>query len=152
MARFASGSGERSHEGRRGEANLSIIAAGMRIVGELMTDGVIKIEGTVEGSIKADREVLVAKGGAIEGDLYTTEAIIGGRVHGSIYADERVEVQQGSTVEGDIVTKKLVIQEGGEVNGHVRMGDPKALEKGAAATREPGAVTQPKTPAASSTA
>lgn len=148
MARFTSGSGEGSHDGGRGEANLSIIAAGMRIVGEVTADGVVKVEGTVEGSIKAEREVLVAKGGAIEGDLYTREAIIGGRVRGSIYADERIEVQQGSIVEGDIATKKLVVQEGGEVNGHVRMGDPKALERGAAA-REPSAAAQAPAPAAS---
>ncbi|MGD2134891.1 MAG: polymer-forming cytoskeletal protein [Gemmatimonadales bacterium] len=137
MARFTSGSGGRSHDGSaRGEANLSIIATGMRIVGELASDGVVKVEGSVEGTIKTEREVLVAKGGTIEGDLYTREAIIGGRVRGSIFADERVEVQQGSIVEGDISTKKLVVQEGGEVNGHVRMGDPKALEQGAAVPRQ----------------
>ncbi len=41
-------------------------------------------------------------------------------------------------VQGDIVTKNLIVSEGGEVNGHVQMGDPKALEQGArvAAKRE----------------
>jgi cytoskeletal protein CcmA (bactofilin family) len=114
-----------------GEANLSIIAVGMRVVGELATDGVLKVEGSVEGSIRAERQVLVAKGGVISGDVYTREAIVGGRVVGSVYADERVEVQAASTVHGDIVTKRLMVQEGGEVNGHVRMEDPKALEQGA---------------------
>jgi cytoskeletal protein CcmA (bactofilin family) len=95
----------------------------MRVVGELITEGVVKVEGTVEGTIRARREVLVAKGGHVDGDIHTREAVIGGQVSGSILAEERVEVQQGSTVTGDISTKKLVIQEGGEVNGQLRMGE-----------------------------
>ncbi|NIM48866.1 MAG: hypothetical protein GTN62_03665 [Gemmatimonadales bacterium] len=158
MGKFSSGGSEHSAEssGKQAgrEGNLSIVAVGMRVVGELASDGVIKVEGAVEGSIRADREVLVAKGGLIEGDVFTRDAIVGGKVVGSIYADERVEVQQGSTVHGDIVTKKLIVQEGGEVNGHVRMGDPKALEQGAAvatgspstnSAAEPVAETQPYT-------
>jgi cytoskeletal protein CcmA (bactofilin family) len=126
--------------GRSGgrEISISIVATGMRIVGELATDGVLKVEGTVEGSIRADREVLVARGGVIEGDVYTRQAIVGGRVVGSIFADDRVEVQENSMVQGDIITKKLIVSEGGEVNGNVQMGEPKALEQGAnvAAKRE----------------
>jgi cytoskeletal protein CcmA (bactofilin family) len=119
--------------GRSGgrDVNISIVATGMRIVGELATDGVLKVEGTVVGSIRADREVLIARGGIIEGDVYTRQAIVGGRVAGSIFADERVEVQENSMVQGDIVTKRLIVNEGGEVNGNVQMGEPNALEQGA---------------------
>jgi cytoskeletal protein CcmA (bactofilin family) len=125
MAVFSS-TGDRGTEAPRGgsgEGALSIIAQGMRAVGELITDGVVKVEGTVEGTIRAQREVLVAKGGNVEGDIHSREAVIGGGVSGSIFAEERVEVQQGSTVKGDISTKKLIIQEGGEVNGQIRMGE-----------------------------
>ncbi len=151
MARFSSGaerSADSSSRQAGREGNLSIVAVGMRVVGELATDGVVKVEGAVEGSIRADREVLVAKGGVIEGDVYTRDAIVGGQVIGSIYADERVEVQQNSVVQGDIVTKKLIVQEGGEVNGHVRMGDPKALEQGAAVGKKRGDQAQVREPAA----
>jgi cytoskeletal protein CcmA (bactofilin family) len=141
MAVFSSGAdrtGESAARQASREGNLSIIAAGMRVVGETATDGVLKVEGVIEGTIRADREVLVAKGGTIEGDIYTREVVVGGKVVGSIYADERVEVQQDSLVQGDIVTKKLIVHEGGEVNGNVRMGEPNALEQGkaVAAARE----------------
>jgi cytoskeletal protein CcmA (bactofilin family) len=135
----------KSSEGDRGpgrqsgrDVNISIVAIGMRVVGELATEGVLKVEGVVVGSIRADREVLVARGGVIEGDIYTSQAIVGGKVVGSIYADDRVEVLENSIVQGDIITNKLVVNEGGEVNGRVEMGEPKALERGAnvAAKRE----------------
>ncbi len=112
------------------DGNLSIVAAGMRIVGELTTNGVVKIEGVVEGSIRAEQEVLVAKEGLVEGDIYSRQAVIGGKVVGSVQADERVEVQPGSIVNGNIATKRLIVQEGGEVNGEVNMGSPAAVGHG----------------------
>lgn len=132
MAVFTSGSNERSREtsGRHAskEGSLSIIANGMRVVGELDTAGVVKVEGVVEGSVRAEQEVLVAKDGLVQGDIQTRQAIIGGRVVGSIHGYERVEIQQDSVVQGDITTKRLIVHEGGDVNGHIRMGDVQAVQ------------------------
>lgn len=132
MAIFAASSPEpkRSAGGPQREPGLSVIAPGMRVEGELSTDGVVKIEGTVVGTVRAELQVLVAKGGVVEGDIHTREAILGGEVRGSILADERVEVQATSLVHGDISTQRIVVHEGGEVNGHVKMGDPKAIAEG----------------------
>jgi cytoskeletal protein CcmA (bactofilin family) len=57
----------------------------------------------------------------VEGDLRTREAVLGGEVHGQVVASERVEVQPTAAVHGDIITPRLLIQEGGRVNGGVRM-------------------------------
>ena len=113
------------------EAALSIVAAGTKIMGEVDCDGVLKIEGTVVGTVRATRQVLVAKGGSIEGDVFTREAVVGGRIEGAILADERVEVQASSAVHGDITTQRIVVQEGGEVNGRVMMANPNAMSQDA---------------------
>lgn len=113
---------------QRGEPSLTIIATGTRFVGEIISDGVVKIEGVVEGTVRAEHQVLIARGGLIEGDVITREAVLGGQVKGGIVAEERVEVQTGSVVSGDIATERLIVQEGGEVNGHVRMGKPEVLK------------------------
>jgi len=132
MAVFTSGSSERSHEtsGRHGgkEGSLSIIANGMRVVGELETAGVVKVEGVVEGSVRAEQEVLVAKDGLVQGDIQTRQAIIGGRVVGSIHGYERVEIQQDSGLQSDNTTERLNVHEGCDVNGHIRMGDAQVVQ------------------------
>lgn len=87
-----------ARQGPRGEPGLSIVAVGMHITGELDSNGVIKVEGKVSGSLRAEGQVLVAKGGLVDGDIYTREAIVGGEVRGAIYADERVEVQAASKI------------------------------------------------------
>jgi cytoskeletal protein CcmA (bactofilin family) len=102
---------------------LSIIAADLKVVGELSTEGVVKVDGLVEGNIKATKQVLVSKEGSVKGDVRSSEVIVGGRIEGSVQATGRVEVQSSATVVGDILTKRILVHEGGEVNGHLRMGE-----------------------------
>lgn len=133
MSVFQSGTKRPGEERRRGgEAGLSIIAVGMTVTGDIETDGVVKIEGVVHGSIRAARQVLVAQGAVVEGNIDTREAVVGGEVRGTIRAEERAEVQTTSVVHGDIATNKLAIAEGGQVNGEIRMG-----QAALAAEREP---------------
>ena len=100
---------------------LSIVGAGMLVHGDLESNGVVKVEGVVEGHVRARGQVLVAKEGAVRGDIETIEAVIGGTVSGAIRATERVEVQAGASVEGDITTRRISVAEGGTLNGVIRM-------------------------------
>jgi cytoskeletal protein CcmA (bactofilin family) len=125
---------EKGRGGLEPEVGLSIIGMGMRVVGDIMADGVVKVEGVVVGTVRAGRQVLVAKGGEVEGDIITREAIVGGEVRGSIQAHERVEIQTTSVVHGDITTTRLLVQEGGELNGVLRMGE--AAQAATAAVEE----------------
>src|SRR3989475_6371313 len=122
---------EKGHAAPESEAGLSIIGAGMRVEGDIVAEGVVKIEGTVVGTVRAGRQVLVAKGGEVEGDVITKEAIIGGGVRGSVRAEERVEIQAASVVHGDLASRRLQGQGGGGINGGGRMG-------GGALGKEPG--------------
>ncbi len=110
-------------KGSPAATSLSIVGTGMTVRGDLETDGVVKVEGTVDGHVKAGSQVLVAKGGVVHGDIETTEAVVGGIVHGAIRAKERVEVQAGAAVEGDVTTRRIAVAEGATLNGQIRMGD-----------------------------
>ncbi len=132
-------SDKNSAAGGREAPGLSIIGAGMRVVGDISADGVVKIEGSVSGTVRAAKQVLVARGGEVEGDVVSREAIIGGEVRGAIYAEERVELQTTSVVHGDVHTKRLLVQEGGEINGVLRMGEdvgqpPQVTQRGGQAS------------------
>ncbi len=100
---------------------LSIVGAGMLVRGDLESNGVVKVEGTVDGHVRATGQVLVAREGAVHGDIDTSEAVIGGTVTGAIHASERVEVQVGASVEGDITTRRIAVAEGASLNGLIRM-------------------------------
>jgi len=105
------------------EASLSIIAGGMRIVGDVESSGVVKVDGQVDGSVTGARQLLLGRGGSIHGNVMAEEVVIGGEVHGSVIATERLELQGSAIVNGDIQTKSIVVLEGARINGIVRMSD-----------------------------
>jgi cytoskeletal protein CcmA (bactofilin family) len=120
--------------GRRGEpAGLTIIAVGTTVVGDLVSEGVVKVEGVIEGTVRAGTQLLVAPGAVIRGDVQGAEIIAGGEIHGAVTAEERVEIQAGALVFGDIRAQRLHIADGGKVNGQITMeagggGRPERIE------------------------
>ena len=101
---------------------LSIIAADLRVEGELRSTGVVRIEGTVIGNLQIDGQVIVADGGLVEGDIDANESVIAGEVRGSIVSSERIELRATAMVRGNLSAPKLAVQEGGVVEGRLRVG------------------------------
>jgi len=98
----------------------------MKVVGDCSSDGTIRVEGQVEGSVKAAKSVVIGKEGAVVGDVVTQDAIVAGRVNGSVSAESRVELQATCRVEGDIRSRRIKLDEGGQVDGQLHMGGRKA--------------------------
>jgi cytoskeletal protein CcmA (bactofilin family) len=106
---------------RTDQIPFSIIASDMTVIGDLETEGVVRVEGRVRGTVRVGAQVLVSVGAVIEGDLHTLEAVIAGTVTGAIMARERVELQATAVVSGDIHTPRIAIVEGAKVSGEVKM-------------------------------
>ena len=70
---------------RTDQIAFSIIASDMTVIGDLETEGVVRVEGRVRGTVRAAAQVLVAAGAVIEGDLHTQEAVVAGQVSGAIW-------------------------------------------------------------------
>ena len=104
---------------------ISIIGPGMKVVGDCDADGAIRVEGAVQGNIRAGKSVVVGKEGVVNGDIFTQDAVIAGQVKGVIRADSRLEVQATSRIEGEVIAARLQLEEGAMLNGSIKMGtDP----------------------------
>jgi cytoskeletal protein CcmA (bactofilin family) len=130
---------ERDNGAPAPESVISIIGPGMTIVGDCETDGTIRIEGSVEGSIKAGKAVVIGKQGVVTGDITTQDAVISGRVEGTLVAASRLELQATCRIEGEIHTRRMQLEEGAVLNGNVHMGQdlPQPPGKSAAAAVRP---------------
>jgi len=93
-----------------------IIGLESTVTGSLTTSGVARIDGCVEGSIKADW-LIIGDSGTVKGDVITRGTMIAGTILGNIRSDEIVEITSHGTVEGDIYTMKLSIAEGACFDG-----------------------------------
>lgn len=107
------------------ESVVSIIGPGMRVVGNCETEGTLRIEGIVDGTVRAGKAVVVGKDGRVEGDIFTQDAIVGGNVTGTLVAESRLELQATCMVEGEIRARRIKLDEGGQVRGNVYVGDVK---------------------------
>lgn len=107
-------------------AHLSVLAEGLRVVGEIESDGTLTIAGKLEGSLRGRTQVLIAAGGVVVGDISAAEVIVVGRVEGNVTATGRVELRDGGVIHGDLTTPCVVVHEGGIVNGRVRADPPAA--------------------------
>ena len=105
------------------EAVISIIGVGMTMVGDTDTDGSLRIEGTIRGSVRAGKSVVVGKDGLVDGSVFTQDAVIAGRVSGGIHAESRLELQATSEVSGEIVAPRMQVEEGAKVQGQVAVGE-----------------------------
>lgn len=103
------------------ESVISIIGPGMKVVGDCLTDGTVRIEGSVHGSVQAGKAVVVGRGGSVEGDIATQDAVISGSVKGSVVAESRLELQATCRIEGEVQTRRLQLEEGAVFNGSVKM-------------------------------
>lgn len=103
------------------ESTLSIVSAGTVISGDVSCSGVLKVEGQINGSVQKARQVMLAKDGAIRGDVTAHEIVLGGVVDGNVTAADRLELQPTAVVNGDISTKSIVVMEGARINGSVKM-------------------------------
>ena len=108
-----------------GESAISIIGPGMQVEGDLVTDGIVRIEGRIRGTVRAGKAVVLGKEGEVLGDIYTQDAVIGGRVSGLVIAESRLELQSTSVVEGEIRARAehLQLDEGARFNGQIQMID-----------------------------
>lgn len=120
---------DRAGNGTSPEAVISIIGPGMKVVGNCETDGTIRIEGHIQGSVHAGKAVVVGKDGLVDGDIKTQDAVISGRVVGTLVAESRLELQATCRIEGDVRARRMQLEEGAVLNGTVDMGNMEGEER-----------------------
>jgi cytoskeletal protein CcmA (bactofilin family) len=97
----------------------SIIDEHLSIVGDLATDGTVRVDGRVEGTLHRTNTIIIGAGAIVIGSVEAREIVVGGEVTGNLLVSGRVEVQKTGTVRGDIRAAAVALEEGGTVHGHV---------------------------------
>jgi cytoskeletal protein CcmA (bactofilin family) len=101
-------------------AHSSVVLAGTNVTGNIDSDGDILIDGSLRGSLRAQR-LTVGLDGLIEGDVAADEVTVRGTVKGPIHA-RHIHLEHGAEVEGDITTTTIAIDTGARLTGAVWQG------------------------------
>lgn len=99
----------------------TVIATGATMSGALQGEGIIQVEGTVDGEISLTGAVIITPTGLVKGPVTADVVRIAGRIEGVVTARERLLLQKTGSVEGDITTPALEVEDGGRLNGRSTM-------------------------------
>ena len=100
-----------------GRVQHSILSAGTRLTGDLVSNGDVTVEGTIDGSIKC-RSLTLCGQPEIKGIVEAETAHVGGTFNGELRAN-KVILNKSARMRGDIYQEILEIHTGAEFEGKV---------------------------------
>jgi cytoskeletal protein CcmA (bactofilin family) len=96
----------------------SIVSEGLHVTGNLISDGDVQIDGSIQGDIQG-KTLTVGSAGVVVGKITADEAVISGTVTGEIVA-RSIVLTRTARVQSDITQQTLTIEAGAEFEGRCK--------------------------------
>lgn len=100
---------------------LNVIVEGSKVIGDMITESNLRVDGTVEGNVTSAAKVVIGSNGTIKGDLICGEADIEGSIVGTLKVDGLLVLRSTANLNGEITTSKLQVEEGAQFSGNCKM-------------------------------
>ena len=103
-------------------ASINLISAGTVIEGDIKSEGDIRIDGTVNGSVITKGKLVIGVTGVVKGEITCKNADVSGTVKGKTAVAELLSLTATAKLSGDIISNKLAIEPGATFTGTCSMG------------------------------
>jgi cytoskeletal protein CcmA (bactofilin family) len=103
--------------------SINIIGSTTNIVGDIVSENDIRIDGNIKGTIQTKGRVVVGQSGIIIGNIICQNAEISGNVEGKMNVTELLSLKGTSNINGEILTGKLAIEPNAIFTGTCKMGE-----------------------------
>ncbi len=90
-------------------------------VGNIDTEGSIKVLGKIEGDIKAGGDVYIESSATVTGNIYGSNVYVSGAIKGNILSKGILHLMTQARLHGDIEVTSIVTDEGAIFHGSCRM-------------------------------
>lgn len=98
------------------------LTVGSKIIGTIITDSDIRVDGTIEGEVKCAGKLVIGEKGNVVGTIECQNAEVMGTVDGKIDAKHTLALRATSNIKGEIITQTLTIEPKAVFNGTCVMG------------------------------
>lgn len=102
---------------------INIISSGTDITGDIISNGDIRIDGSVTGTLNTKGKVVIGPTGKIRGEVVCKNSEISGIIEGRITVAQLLNLKASSRIQGDISTSKLSIEPGAKFSGNCKMSE-----------------------------
>ena len=119
---FSKSNSDTSRSNDKTSSAVNAIGQGSIIKGDIITEGDLRIDGTLKGSISTKGRLVLGESGIVEGEVICQNALIAGRLKAKIQVHELLSLKATANLVGDIITNKLAIEPGANFTGSCSMG------------------------------
>ena len=98
------------------------LTSGSKIIGTIITDSDIRVDGTIEGDVKCTGKLVIGEQGKIKGTVECHNAEIMGNLEGKIDVKHALSLRATGNIKGDINTQTLMVEPNAIFNGLCTMG------------------------------
>jgi len=105
-----------------GDDNITLLAKGVVLKGEIHVEGTVRIDGRLDGDIQTRGQVIIGEDGLVQGTITAGSVVSSGRIKAKVMANERVQLMKTATLIGEVLTPMLIIEEGAKLQGVTDMG------------------------------
>jgi cytoskeletal protein CcmA (bactofilin family) len=106
----------------------NLIQSGTEIKGDVITQGNIRIDGKLTGTLDCKGKLIIGKTGELDGTVVCSNAEVQGSLHASMKVNGLLSLKSTSKLLGDIIVKKLAIEPGAIFTGNCKMEDETAVK------------------------
>ena len=105
-----------------GDDNITLLAKGVVLKGEIHVDGTVRIDGRLDGEIQTKGHVIIGEDGLVQGMITAGTVVSSGRIKAKVTANERIQLLKTATLIGEVLTPILIMEEGAKLQGSTDMG------------------------------
>ena len=105
-----------------GDDNITLLAKGVLLRGEIHVEGTVRIDGRLDGDIQTSGQVIIGEDGLVQGTITAGTVICSGRIKAKVTANERVQLMKTATLIGEVLTPVLIMEDGAKLQGVTDMG------------------------------
>ncbi len=110
------------NNGFAGDDNITLLAKGVLLTGEIHVEGTVRIDGRLDGEIQTKGQVIIGEDGLVQGTITAGTVISSGRIKAKVTATERVQLLKTATLIGEVHSPVLIMEEGARIQGVTDMG------------------------------
>ena len=105
-----------------GDDNITLLAKGVVLKGEIHVEGTVRIDGRLDGNIQTKGHVIIGEDGLVQGTINAGTVVSSGRIKAKVTASDRVQLLKTATLIGEVLTPTLIMEEGAKLQGAIDMG------------------------------
>jgi cytoskeletal protein CcmA (bactofilin family) len=103
------------------ERRTLVVGRGISVQGTVQDAERLVVEGTVEASMIHATELAISPGGVFKGEVEVEDAEIAGTIDGKLTARGSLIVRASGKVLGSARCRRLQVEDGGQITGHIEM-------------------------------